>query len=707
MARPALAARAAITLVLPLLALASGSAPSAQGCDNAIEYGINPSFHTWTSRAIVFADGFQRVREMSYWGIGPGAPAPLLPYGNPAAGWPDPAQLPAGQRYGAPLFNSMEGTLPDGRSRPYVVTWRGDGHVQLEGAYVVGERNRRDHRVEVSIDPTLGTGNSLLACTWTARDPANPVRDVHVWLPGTEPDASGRGPIFWPPFVAKLKEMNAGRGPETLRTLDWTRVNDVGRPLVWGGFTLDLQGLITPASPSQGTLRGVAVEYQVALCNELGMNLHWQAPHRTDDLTVAQYQLLLRDQLERIRSGSPGVPGVNGGRPFEGLRSGLTVTVELSNEMWNSLFPVNDWMYQRAQALGIPFREQVAREIQQLFDVARDVFAGAHAGRLRTYVAGFVADATFLDALLRRLRPGTRVDAVGAAAYMGPRRPDMDAWLEGATPGSCPNCPDADELLAVALRTIGILRPQIAQHEALALDWTNPDGSHADLELYEAGLNLKSMNQPWDQAARELQTRHELFVLLNDRFVPMLVQEGVTRVHWYSFMTDQDSPQLDAYGFWNDMNQEITQPVARPVLDEGAPKAAFLCYGPPLSPRCPGASATLRMVAGNVDSFRTGVPVLGRWLELSVDLTTTGHQAAVVLYSPNSTSVPVPSGGTLLSGLGGAETLPLTPGPIARWRVPVPNAPELAGLQLFAQAIHLGGQPDPALSNGIDLVLGR
>src|SRR5262245_35820757 len=177
---------------------------------------MNPSFQTWTSRAIVFADAMQRAREFSYWRDGTQGRAPLIPSGQglAGAGWPDPSYLGSGERYGALLFGSMEGTLPDGRTSPYVVTWEGRGSCRLEGVFVIGERNRAANRVEVLVDPTTGSGNSYLACSWTATDRGDPVRSVHVWLPEMEPSpANGNGRIFWPPFLSKLRDMNAGRGP--------------------------------------------------------------------------------------------------------------------------------------------------------------------------------------------------------------------------------------------------------------------------------------------------------------------------------------------------------------------------------------------------------------------------------------------------------------------------------------------------------------
>jgi hypothetical protein len=552
------------------------------------------------------------------------------------------------------------------------------------------------------LDPTLGTGNSVLSVAWTATSATDPVRDVRVWLPGMESAQA----LFWPPFLAKVRAVNAGRGPHTWRTLDWTRVNEHGRSLASGGFKLDRAGAITPASPSQGTLRGVAPELQVALCNALGMNLHFQVPHRTDDLSETDWLRFVHRQLRAIRDGSPGVPGVNGGRAFAGLDPALTVTVEFSNELWNPLFPAHAWMEAEAARKGIPVAEQIAGEIQGVFDVATAVFAGSDAQRLRTFVGGFVADAGWTRRILAALRPGTRIDALGPAAYLGPRRGEMDAWSEGASASTCPACPGTDALLAVADAAVEVLRPMIAAHRDVGRGWTNPGGSHPALVLYEAGVDFRSAGAPWAAAARAAHARPELFRILADRFVPMLVEEGVALVNWYSFMTDQDPPGLEPFGMWNDMEEALALPITRPVPDQGRPKAALVCLGPPLAAACAPASAKARTAAGNLAVYAATPPVLGRVFRAAVDLRSSGAASAFVVASLMPATVPLPSGQTLLSSLGGAELLPLRTGPIATWELALPNDARLAGIEIATQAILLGAG-GVQLSNALDLTLGR
>src|SRR5262249_47316057 len=157
-----------------------------------------------------------------------------------------------------------------------VLTWDGTGSCHLSGPAVVSEANRGSNRVEVFVDPTAGNGDALLLWGLDSSDPADPVRNAHVWLPGMEDEK----PILWPAFVEKLRAMNGGRGPTSWRAMDWNEVNQYGRQGGSAPFVFDLAGRVTPASATQGTKRGVCPEFEVALCNAVGCNLQFNVPHQ-------------------------------------------------------------------------------------------------------------------------------------------------------------------------------------------------------------------------------------------------------------------------------------------------------------------------------------------------------------------------------------------------------------------------------------------
>jgi hypothetical protein len=553
----------------------------------AIEYGMNGSENAWSQRAIAFADAMMRASEFQCVVDGQltGKLAPVIPLGTVprrlGAGWPNLAALPSNERPAARLFGNMAGTVPDGRTTPYVMTWEGTGSCRLVGPLVLAETNRGANRVEYWIDPERNGGNGLLAWILDSSSPQDPVRDVHVWLPGME---AGK-PLFWPPFLAKLQAMNHGRGPHTWRTLDWAQIRHYGRTDGPAPFVFDLAGRITPSSPSQGTRRGVCPEFQVALCNAVGANLHLVLPHQAAPISDADYERFVRETLLVIRDGSPPVPGVNGGRPFAGLRSDLTVTLSYSNEIWNSGFPVNGWMRARAQARGRSFHEQIAVECERVFALADAVFSGADAPRLRKFVGGWMADPSYLERVLAAFRPGVRVDAVGPAAYFRPLTETIDRWMAGASARSCPNCPTPDEVVQASLLSIPVIAARLDQHRQLASAYVNPDGTSPVLELYEAGASFIAGYQPWAGAAAEAQRLPAMYSAYVDELVPSLVTSGVALVNWYSFVSSNDEQGgsgAGPFGHWDSMEQKLTLPVPDVYLDEGAPKAAAIYRGPPL-----------------------------------------------------------------------------------------------------------------------------
>ncbi len=553
--------------------------------DLALAYGMNASENAWWQRGIAFADAMARSSEFAVVvnGTISRQMAPLHPYDPDTlaspGGWPDLSQLAPEERAGTRLFGSMAGSMPDGRVLPYVLTWDGTGACKLSGTPVVSEANRSANRVEVFVDPTVGNGDALLIWVLDWSDPADPVRNAHVWLPGMEAEK----PILWPPFVEKLQAMNGGRGPVSWRAMDWNEVNQYGRQGGSAPFVFDLAGRITPASASQGTKRGVCPEFQVALCNAVGANLHFNVPHAANGIPDADYEAFLRDSFLRIRDGAPAVPGINGGRPFAPLAPHLKLTVEFSNETWNSGFPVNTWLKQRAQENGRTLHQQVAHEIRRVFRVAEEVFHGEHAARLRRYVGGWIGDPGYLLEVLSALGPGVQVDAAGPAAYFGPRKNDIDAWMVDAVPGGgCPNCPTPEGVIESARRRIQDLDLKLLEHQLITATFTNPDGSHPRLELYEAGASFVAGFQPWGPAANQAQRLPALYDAYVQDFVPALIARGVEGVLWYSFMANGETQGSGGpFGHWERMDQSITLPVPEVYVDEGAPKAAAIYRLPP------------------------------------------------------------------------------------------------------------------------------
>jgi len=66
--------------------------------------------------------------------------------------------------------------------------------------------------------------------------------------------------------------------------------------------------------------------------------------------------------------------------------------------------------------------------------------------------------------------------------------------------------------------------------------------------------------------------------------VPAMLARGVTRVNWYSLISDPAQGNAGPFGHWERMDQTITLPVPDVYVDEGVPKAAAILRLPPRRP---------------------------------------------------------------------------------------------------------------------------
>ncbi|MFT7542318.1 MAG: hypothetical protein ACI9K5_003297, partial [Gammaproteobacteria bacterium] len=557
--------------------------------DYAIQYGMNSSRRGYAYRTVVFADLMMRASEF---GVANGttvdltSPVPTIPYGQSlqGEGWPDFAQIATGTEVGTRLLSAMKGSIPDGRTLPYVVEWQGSGNCDLRGTGVSGSTNRTTNRAEFFIDPTMsGNVDPGVNLVISQSAPSDPVRDVHIWLPGTE----STRPLFWQPFVDKVEAMNDGKGPYIWRSMNWANVFNYGISDGPGAFTFDFKGRVTPRSPSQATRKGMCVEMIVAFANEIQRDVILNVPHRTDDMTEGEYSVFLLDLFDRAANGSPAVPGINGGQPFEGLDSGLHIWIELSNEIWNSGFVVNAWMNREADSKGLTYEQQVAGEIVKMNAAARVAFSGSGSDRLRLYIGSHIAAGSSLSKILQALPTGTQVDGVGPACYFSESNSDINSWLVGydAGTGACPNCPTVTELLDAGRASIPLLANLVREQRAIITNYNNPGGLPPLMMLYESGQHYVAGGYPWSKEVNAIQVHPDLYSAYVDELIPTLIDEGVDVICWFSFMSDQ-SPNaggaLGPFGIWDTLDQAITMPVPDIYIDEQAPKAAAVYKGPPL-----------------------------------------------------------------------------------------------------------------------------
>jgi len=299
--------------------------------------------------------------------------------------------------------------------------------------------------------------------TIESMDPANPIRNIHLWMPNYQGESlvaeEGWQPgdaesPFHPLFLDRVNEF------DTLRFMDWqmTNYSDIE--------TWEDRRTLGAATQSDGDLleyfhtNGVALEYMIELSNEVDANPWFNMPHRANDDFVRNFAIQVRDTLDPE----------------------LKVYVEWSNELWNSLFAVNGWLNQQTalpENSGMDFFEVAAQEIRRDFDIWTEVFAGQE-DRLVRVVAGQQANPWVLNELLSNI--DGRVDAVSVSAYAGIGFEASQGFDGETTP---------DEIIDY-LEDVSIpwALDRLGEHRELADAYEQMFGKDLPLVTYESGSHV-------------------------------------------------------------------------------------------------------------------------------------------------------------------------------------------------------------------------
>lgn len=249
-----------------------------------------------------------------------------------ANGWV--TRLPAaseGLRFNRVNLNLLHDNPADAPNTRYVVLYTGTGTMRTASDTTLVE-NRPGRLV-------IRSGNSgSLYLQITRTDPAGTgdyIRDIRI----VREDMLSRftaGETFNPAFLAKLAPFT------TLRFMDWMSTNKIfdqqGKPITNDADirAARVVGWKHRAMPShmrwgEGS-RGMPVEKLVEIANATGKNPWFNMPINANDDYVRQYAIYVRNNL----------------------RPDLKARVELSNEVWNFIFPQSKYAQARAQELWGP-----------------------------------------------------------------------------------------------------------------------------------------------------------------------------------------------------------------------------------------------------------------------------------------------------------------------------------------------------------------
>ncbi len=299
---------------------------------------------------------------------------------------------------------------------------------------------------------------------------ADPLRNLHVWLP----DEGGRsfaGQVWQPgaafsPFHPKFTERLAPF--KTLRFMDWAETNSSDIATWSDRRPFDY------ATQQSGEFRnGVALEYMIALANELDADPWFNMPYQAEDAFVRAFATMVRDQLE----------------------PGRTAYVEWSNETWNSAwgFETFAWVTDQLQlpenaGLDGDRWAFVARETRRDFAIWSDVFAG-QSNRIVRVVAGQQANSWIAGQIAANM--GGQFDAISSAAYAYVSDADRDSFSAGTT---------ADQVIDALLNRLPSVFTMLGDHKTLADHWAATLGRPIRYVAYEGGPHLDSWGGAYEPA---------------------------------------------------------------------------------------------------------------------------------------------------------------------------------------------------------------
>ena len=365
------------------------------------------------------------------------------------------------QRLGTLMFRDIGTRYPAGT---YRAEWKGTGTLEWGFAATVSATGTladgtRFANLQVVPNPD---GIHLSISSMSASDP---IRDIHVWMPGTANQAWAPGSTaspFHPKFLERLDPF------DTIRFMDWAETNSTDI-VSWS----DRRPYDYATQQSGDFRNGVAPEYMVELCNEVDANAWVNMPHMADDDFVRRYATLVRDTLE----------------------PGRKVFVEWSNETWNGGYGFEGFQWVTEQ-LARPENASlqgdrwafVARETKRDFDIWSDVFAG-QADRLVRVVAGQQANSWIADQIASHM--DGHFDAISCSAYI-----HLDEQSRGQMGAGTTSNQVIDALLAAIPTATG----WVADHRRVANDWSARMGRPIGLVAYEGGPHLDGQGQAYQNA---------------------------------------------------------------------------------------------------------------------------------------------------------------------------------------------------------------
>ncbi len=351
--------------------------------------GINLSGPADWSTELPFADVFRLSRQWisqrqgESWGKGPKLELD-------ERGWVK--QLEPNCWAETPICTIEGGHYPAGE---YTVLYTGKGKLAFTGAAKI--KSSEPGRIVITVDPRRGGFFLQLRET----DPADPVRDIRVLMPGAE-KAIADNP--WNPQF-----LETWRGMASVRFMDLMETN--------GSHVATWADRPRP-DDATFTAKGVPVELLVDLANRLQADPWFCMPHLADDEYVRNFAQVVKAKLDPNRK----------------------VYIEYSNEVWNGQFPQHRYAAEQGQKLKLADKPweaawlYTAHRSLEIFAIWEDVFGGRE--RLVRVLPSQAANPYISERITSYKDAAKHADALAIAPYLSlnlgpmtkPSAPEVAGW---------------------------------------------------------------------------------------------------------------------------------------------------------------------------------------------------------------------------------------------------------------------------------------
>ncbi len=428
-----------------LFALEPFSGPAAAVVGNAEQdteqaegftLGMNLGAVSYFSESWTFLDVFKmsQIGGDRDWDLSD--PQELGPPLLDAAGYP--IGLKRGQVVSALMCRDFGWHYEPGR---YVCLYEGDGDVLMDFD-AIRTTHSSDGAGTARFEFNVVPSDAGLVIRILRSEANNYVRNIRI-VPAKYEDLLGKT-TFHPVFLARLRPF------ASLRFMDWQRTND--------SINIHWEDRITPEFRSQGTNRGVAIEYAIELSNTLDKDPWFCMPHAATDDYIRQFAILVRDTLDPARK----------------------IYIEYSNEVWNFIFKQAAYANGQAQAAGLSHPQWIGRRSVEIFKIWEEVFGGTD--RLVRVVGTQAVNPGLTRQILSEVGPG-EADAIAIAPYFS-----LDGL--GSNWKMLRDIPIDDFLDLMEEHIDGPTQRAIREHKGVA------DIRGLDLMAYEGGQHLVVFNGP-------------------------------------------------------------------------------------------------------------------------------------------------------------------------------------------------------------------